>query len=196
MTKTAVLNAGSSIRYPASFDGGIRRVRLSGEAYFSVTKDASRPFIVETGHLSVVVLGMEFNVKAYPDETRTTATVNSGKIRMETETVQSYVLTSNRQLSYDSSSKNINIASVNAGDCSGWMDGHLIFDNTSLAEILLTVERKFDVSVRPDSAVDSGSRYSVKFVQDESLSEVMEILGTVCGFSSRIQGKTVRLTKN
>lgn len=193
---TVFLNAGSNIRYLASFDGETRRVWLSGEAYFSVTRDASRPFMVETEHLSVEVLGTEFNVKAYPDETRTTATLNSGKIKVETKTEQSYVLTPNRQLSYDRRSKKIHIASVNAGDCSGWKEGHLIFDNMSLSEILSAVERKFDVSIRSDSAVDSGNCYSVKFVQDETLSGVMKILGTTCGFSFRMQGKTIRLTEN
>lgn len=193
---TVFLNAGSSIRYPASFDGDVRRIRLSGEAYFSVNRDASKPFIVETEHLSVEALGTEFNVKAYPDETLTTATLISGKIRVETETVQSHVLTPSRQLSYDSRSKDLHIASVNAGDCSGWKEGHLIFDKMSLPEILSAVERKFDVSIQPSGAVDTGSRYSVKFVQDESLSEVMKILGTTCGFSSRMQGKTIRITKN
>jgi ferric-dicitrate binding protein FerR (iron transport regulator) len=193
---TVFLNAGSSIQYPASFDGDVRRVRLRGEAWFSVTKDASRPFIVETEHLLVEVLGTEFNVKAYPDESRTIATLNSGKIKVETETMQSYVLTPNRQLSYDSRSKDIHIAHVNAGDGAGWKDGHLIFDNLPLSEILSAVERKFDVSIRPDNAVDTGSHYSVKFVQDESLSEVMKILGATCGFSSCMQDKTIRLTEN
>ncbi|MDR2776177.1 MAG: FecR domain-containing protein [Tannerella sp.] len=194
---TVFLNAGSSIRYTASFDKDTRRVELSGEACFSVVKDVSRPFIVETKHLSVEALGTEFNVKAYPDETKTTTTLNNGKIKVDIKTAQSYVLTPNRQLSYDSKSKNINIASVKAEDYSGWKDGYLIFENMPLSEILPAVERKFGVSiVRSDNAVDSGSRYSMKFVQHENLCEVMEILETACGFSSRIEGKTIRITKN
>jgi ferric-dicitrate binding protein FerR (iron transport regulator) len=192
---TVFLNAGSSIHYPASFDGDTRRVRLSGEAYFSVTKDASRPFIVETEHLSVEVLGTEFNLKAYPDETRTVATLNSGSVRVETKTMQSYILTPNRQLVYNSRSKRTDLAEVNAGEASSWKDGHLIFDNMTLPEILPVIKRKFNVSILANQSPDSGSRYSIKFVHNESLQEVMKILGITCGFSFRIENNTVRLTK-
>ncbi|MDR2809081.1 MAG: FecR domain-containing protein [Tannerellaceae bacterium] len=193
---TVFLNAGSSIQYPVSFSKEERLVRLSGEACFSVSKDVARPFIVETEHLSVEVLGTEFNVKAYPDENRTTATLNSGKIRVETKTAQSYILTPNRQLSYDTQSKHITIASVNAEDYSLWKEGRLIFDNMPLSEILSAVERKFDVSVRWDNAIDSANRYTVKFVRNENLDEVMKILEVTCGFASHVEGKVVRLTKN
>jgi ferric-dicitrate binding protein FerR (iron transport regulator) len=192
---TVFLNAGSSLRYPAVFGRDARRVRLSGEACFSITRNTSRPFIVETQHLFVEVLGTEFNVKDYPDETRTTATLNSGKIKVETKTAQSYILTPNQQLSYDCKSKDINIASVNAGDYSLWKEGHLIFDSMTLPEILSVVERKFDVSVRLDNAIDSGNRYTVKFVRGESLYEVMKILEATCGFVSDVEGKVIRLTK-
>jgi ferric-dicitrate binding protein FerR (iron transport regulator) len=188
------LNAGSSIRYTAAFDGDTRRVRLSGEAYFSVAKDASRPFIVETGHLSVEVTGTEFNVKAYPDEARSTVTLSSGTVRVETEARQSCILTPNRQLAYDSRSQRADIAGVNAGEVAGWKDGHLIFDRMTLPEILPAVGRKFNVSILADGRPDSTARYSVKFVHGESLPEVMEILGITCGFSFRVENKTVRIT--
>jgi ferric-dicitrate binding protein FerR (iron transport regulator) len=193
---TVYLNAGSSIQYPESFDKNVRCVKLSGEACFTVNKDASRPFIVETEYLSVEVLGTEFNVKAYPDETKTTTTLISGKIKVETKTAQPYTLSPNQQLSYNSKSERMDVVHVNAGDYSAWKNGHLIFDDMPLSEIISTVERKFDVAIRMDDSVDSGNRYSVKFVHGESLSEVMKILGATCGFSSRIEDKTILLMQN
>jgi ferric-dicitrate binding protein FerR (iron transport regulator) len=183
---TAVLNSGSSIQYPASFDNSVRRIKLSGEAWFSVTKDTSKPFIVETEHLSIEVLGTEFNVKDHPREVRATATLNRGKIKLETDNKQSHILTPNRQLSYDSKLKQTDIAEVNADDFSGWKEGHLIFENMSLPEIIPVVERKFNVSITIDKPVDSGIRYSMKFIRNESLQKVMEILGITCNFSYRI----------
>jgi ferric-dicitrate binding protein FerR (iron transport regulator) len=193
---TVTLNAGSSLRYEASFGKAVRRVWLSGEACFAVTRDEGRPFVVETEHLSVEVLGTEFNVKAYPGERLSAATLSSGKIRVETKNRQSYVLTPNRQLSYDSRSEQIQIVNVRAGDYLGWKDGRLIFDNLSLPEILPVLERTFGVRIHTDPAVDVSSRYSVKFVQGENLSEIMNVLETTCGFASRREGETIRLTKN
>lgn len=61
------LNAGTVVKYPKEFSKAQRLVHLDGEAYFSVRKDAGKPFIVETSRLSVKVLGTKFNVKAYAD---------------------------------------------------------------------------------------------------------------------------------
>ena len=62
------LNAGTVIKYPEKFPKAQRLVHLDGEAYFSVRKDATKPFVVETSQLSVKVLGTQFNVKAYADD--------------------------------------------------------------------------------------------------------------------------------
>ena len=59
------LNAGSRIRYPKQFGWSERRVELSGEGWFEVSKNAKRPFIVELGLMDIKVLGTTFDVKAY-----------------------------------------------------------------------------------------------------------------------------------
>ena len=62
------LNAASTLQYPASFNGSDRTVTLTGEAYFEVAQDASKPFFVKVNGMTVQVLGTHFNVNAYPDE--------------------------------------------------------------------------------------------------------------------------------
>ena len=79
------MNAGSSLTYPSEFNQKIRLVSLKGEAYFSVTKDKSKSFVVETENLMVKVLGTEFNLKAYPGEDQTEATLKEGKIEVQTK---------------------------------------------------------------------------------------------------------------
>lgn len=66
---TVYLNAESELMYPVKFRGNDRRVFLKGEAYFDVKRDTSKPFIVEANSLDVRVLGTEFGVRAYQDET-------------------------------------------------------------------------------------------------------------------------------
>ena len=65
----AWLNADSRLKYPVVFAENERRIRLSGEGYFKVAKDTQAPFIVETDLGEIRVMGTEFNVKCYPDET-------------------------------------------------------------------------------------------------------------------------------
>jgi ferric-dicitrate binding protein FerR (iron transport regulator) len=65
---SVLLNAGSTLKYPVSFQQEDRRVELTGEAYFDVTKDKEGPFIVSTSDIAVHVLGTSFNCSAYPDD--------------------------------------------------------------------------------------------------------------------------------
>lgn len=76
------LNAGTVVKYPKEFSKVQRLVHLDGEAYFSIRKNTSKPFIVETSQLSVKVLGTKFNVKAYADDKLVTTTLTSGKVEV------------------------------------------------------------------------------------------------------------------
>jgi ferric-dicitrate binding protein FerR (iron transport regulator) len=76
---TVWINAASSIRYPASFTGSERRVTITGEAYFEVAKDPSRPFIVTVGEIDITALGTAFNINAYTDEDGLKATLVEGR---------------------------------------------------------------------------------------------------------------------
>lgn len=78
------LNAGSTIEYRPDFGKDTRTVYLKGEAFFSVAKDKSRPFLVKTGLVVVKAIGTRFNVKAYPEEKTITTTLEEGKIEVET----------------------------------------------------------------------------------------------------------------
>ncbi|UZJ66049.1 FecR family protein [Sphingobacterium sp. KU25419] len=59
------INAMSRLKFPESFGSGERKVQLEGEAYFEVSKDPDRPFIVQANGTDVKVLGTHFNVDAY-----------------------------------------------------------------------------------------------------------------------------------
>lgn len=77
---TVVLKKGSKIRYASRFSKSAREVYLEGEAFFEVTKDAGRPFIVRTNELITKVLGTSFSVRAYKEDKEFNVTVNTGKV--------------------------------------------------------------------------------------------------------------------
>ncbi len=80
------LNAGSKLRYPANFLSDTRKVYLEGEAYFNVTKNKNKQFIVKTSNLDIKVYGTQFNVKSYPDENLIQTTLVEGSVAIETNT--------------------------------------------------------------------------------------------------------------
>ncbi len=174
------INSGSQLSYPERFTKK-RTMHLSGEAYFSVVKDAKKPFIVETECMSVQALGTEFNVTGYPDDDKTTTALVSGKIQVDIQGGKSYLLSPNQQLSvYRDYINEPEITRVTADDVIAKRDGGLVFDNATLPEILRTVERKFNVDITIKSVLPE-DRYSVKFVNGETFEQVMDVLEDVTG---------------
>jgi ferric-dicitrate binding protein FerR (iron transport regulator) len=86
------LNAASSVRFPVAFAGNERKVEISGEAYFEVAKDASKPFKVLVDGLEVQVLGTHFNLNAYRDEKTIKTTLLEGSIRLTKDSESSVLL--------------------------------------------------------------------------------------------------------
>jgi ferric-dicitrate binding protein FerR (iron transport regulator) len=77
------LNSGSKLEYNGNYNSKHREVKLVGEAYFSVVTNASMPFVVKAGKLSIKALGTIFNVKAYPEEKSIITTLVKGKVIIE-----------------------------------------------------------------------------------------------------------------
>jgi ferric-dicitrate binding protein FerR (iron transport regulator) len=76
------LNRESSLSYPEKFGSESRTVELTGEAFFDVTPDAQKPFLIQTGIAQVQVVGTSFNVKSYPAMSATQVIVTSGKVKL------------------------------------------------------------------------------------------------------------------
>src|SRR5699024_1177303 len=76
---SVVLNSASALKYPSRFDGSTREIELEGEAFFSVARDESKPFLVHTTEATVQVLGTKFNINAYPRKQKVEVVVAEGK---------------------------------------------------------------------------------------------------------------------
>lgn len=191
------LNAGSSLKYPSEFNQKIRSVSLTGEAFFSVTKNQSKPFVVETKHLDVKVLGTKFNLKAYPDEHQTTATLQEGKIEVQTSKNQKQQMVPNEQLVYNSESSTLKVAKVNPEDIPDWKNGNLLFSEATLGEILQTLERRFNISFDTDKSIDLlTERYTIKFEREETPEQILQVLADMSGdFSYSVKSGQIILKK-
>lgn len=180
------LNSGSKINYSSGFNDTIRLVTLEGEAYFSVKPNKKMPFVVKTKDLTLKVLGTEFNVSSYTSDSRSVATLDRGKVQVTINRNEkgpasdSYVLKPNQQLSYNKSDQSVLINSVTE-EATSWKEGALIFQNATFIDILNTLHRRYDVTFRYDRTWFRDDFYSVKFVNRESIEQVMDVLKDVVG---------------
>ncbi len=174
------LNAGSQIKYPSNFSKKRRLVSLSGEAFFSVTKDESKPFIVEAGNLFVKVLGTKFNLRTYSDDDNIVATLQEGKIEIQTEDKQKKRLLPNEKLIYDRQTSKVEIVKISPDDIPDWKNGNLLFFDVTLGEIFQTLTRYFNIPIEVDKSINqSTEHYTIKFERGEDLEQVLQILEDV-----------------
>lgn len=148
------LNAGTQIAYPLHFGLSERRVQLDGEAYFEVTPNVKRPFVVQIGDAAIRVLGTSFNAKAYADDRTIDVVLVEGKVEF-THGSKQYLMQPSQRLVYDKTTGEGHLfADANADRDALWRRNIISFRDTPLREVISTLERWYDVrfEVLDDSA--------------------------------------------
>ncbi len=168
------LNAASSIHFPALFAGNERRVEITGEAYFEVTKSPSMPFKVVANGMEVEVLGTHFNVSAYEDEPEMNTTLVEGRVKINKANAMK-ILEPGQQARLSAGSAGIAVKDVDAMQAVAWKDGFFWFDNTDIHTLMRQVSRWYDVAVSFEGKVtDDG--FSGKIPRNVPLSKLLAIL--------------------
>ncbi len=140
------LNAETELIYPVAFAGGERRVKLSGEAYFEVTKDERNPFIVETEGVDIKVLGTSFNVCAYDDDEVVRTTLSTGKVQLQKKNKKICVLNPDQQAVVNKKSGEFEVMDIQSSFYTRWHEGYFIFRGNTLKEIMKTLSRWYEMS--------------------------------------------------
>ncbi|GGB23687.1 hypothetical protein GCM10011500_44910 [Mucilaginibacter rubeus] len=140
------LNAATALKYPTSFSGKDRKVELSGEAYFEVAKNATKPFKVVVNGLEVQVLGTHFNVMAYDNEKVVKTTLLEGKVRLFKNGHEA-VLKPGEQGVLNNQSSLFEVKDVKVDDETAWKNGFFAFNNESIETIMRQISRWYDVDV-------------------------------------------------
>ncbi|NHF58605.1 DUF4974 domain-containing protein [Flavobacteriaceae bacterium TP-CH-4] len=144
------LNSGSSMRFPVAFvEGHDRTVFLEGEAFFDVTHDKKHPFIVVSEELQVEVLGTTFNLSNYPEEIDTEVVLLEGVVELSTakDSTDTVLLDPGFKGSYHKLNRGITLKKVNTASYVSWMDGSVVFRNESFGNIILKLERIYNVEI-------------------------------------------------
>lgn len=166
------LNAASSLKYPTSFAGNERNVQLTGEAYFEVAKDASKPFKVNVNELNVKVLGTHFNVMAYADEDAIKTTLLEGSVQL-TSGGSSSMLKPDQQGIVRGNK--INIVDVEASSFVAWKNGYFEFSRSNIQDIMKQLSRWYDMQVVYEGKI-SDDEFVGKIERSAKLSRVLRIL--------------------
>lgn len=174
-----VLNRYSSLTYPERFRGKDRQVKLKGEAYFEVSKDAGHPFKVEAEDVMVQVLGTHFNVEAYPEDTQVKATLLEGSVAVSLigQTEDRLVLSPNESAIYNKDKKSLTLQTeTDAAEEIVWQNGTLLFKSVPLQEIARQLSNAFHTDIRIESADLQNYRMTATFSDGETLEEILSLL--------------------
>ena len=178
-----MLNANSTLEYPASFDDAeVREVRLKGEAHFEVTKNPHRPFVVKAGEMQTQVLGTIFDVKAYRKDAPK-VTLMQGKVKVsnaDTEVEMRPGQTATLQADKIVVSK----ASPSASD---WLEGDFDMDQVTLAEAMSDIGAWYNKTVVFQSQANMGKLIHFRFYRRANLQEIITALNEMGVAKVRIE---------
>jgi transmembrane sensor len=146
-----MLNAASSLKYPAVFTGRQRVVELTGEAYFDVSANRNMPFIVKSTGQQVQVLGTHFNINAYADEGRIVTTLEEGAVRVFGGGGIATIKPGQQTLLHPD--KSLMVAEANLKTALAWKNNKMTFKNAGIAEIMRQISRWYNIKVEYQGAI-------------------------------------------
>jgi len=173
------LNHGARLVYPAEFGKKSRNVELEGEAYFQVTHDPSRHFVVSTRSQTIEVLGTTFNVNTKVRGIITQTVLVKGSVALlSPEGKQIAILKPGQMATTRSGNKSAGISDVNTEVYTAWQQGKVVFENAQLTEILNKLEDVYDVKFQYDAAAMGRikSKYNFVFLLKQDLDTVIGML--------------------
>jgi len=195
------LNSASSLTYTTGINkNGERKVKLEGEGYFEVAKDSKHPFVVESNHQRVQVLGTHFNINSYGDEDVVKTTLLEGSVRVSLlknvsrndGREQPIVLKPNQQSLLTGNT--IKVTEANTEETLAWKNGYFVFESESIKPIMRKIARWYDVEVSY-----SGDQPTDKFwgtvSRFSNVSQVLEKLELTNKVHFEIEGRRIIVTR-
>jgi ferric-dicitrate binding protein FerR (iron transport regulator) len=184
------LNSGTELRYPDLFTGDRREVHLKGEAWFEVTPDTSRPFIVHAGGIDIRVLGTAFNVSAYEQTATLLTTLLAGSLEV-TAGRQQLLVAPGQQALYDKRERQLRVRAVETELYTSWKDGYYTFDQAPLEEIMTTLSLWYGIDVHYRDERLKRIEFTGRLKRYEEASRFLEMLGETRNVLFEMQGNDV-----
>ncbi len=170
------LNANTTFKYPTKFSKKQRDVFLDGEGYFDVSADEKSPFIVNTTHGGVKVTGTKFNVSAYSEYDKFETSLFSGNVCMYLKTKEDEIIHLQPSQKAATSNDKLKVSKIEDNDEFLWIKGLIGFKNKKLEDILLELEKCFDIKIQIEATSLPDNRYTGKFRQSDGIDYALRVL--------------------
>jgi ferric-dicitrate binding protein FerR (iron transport regulator) len=184
------LNSSSSLRFPTSFTTSQREVELTGEGYFEVAKNPSKPFKVHVNEMEVQVLGTHFNIMAYQDEAMTKTTLLEGSVRINKNTATA-LLKPGQQIKIRRGENTGSIEEANIEEAIAWKNGMFYFNGATIEVIMRQLQRWYDIDVVYEGAVSE--HFNGAISKNVGIAKVFKMLELTGAVHFRIQGKKIHV---
>jgi ferric-dicitrate binding protein FerR (iron transport regulator) len=214
------LNAGSRLSYGKNYNGTAREVSLTGEAFFDVARNSQKPFLIHTARIDIQVLGTSFNVKSYPTDRTTEATLIRGSIEVSIKDRPSekIILKPNEKLvvanddstllrsspgRYPASVRDESLVSIRKPTYeqstgaiieTSWVDNKLSFKGETFGELALQMERWYGVTIRFSDPALEQLQFTGSF-KEETIQQALEALKLTAMFTYTIEGSQIDVNK-
>ena len=172
------LNQQSSLRYTTGFNGNERAVHLEGEAFFEVTQQSDKPFIVYTRHTQTQVLGTSFDVKSY-NPVEVEVAVVSGKVAFSDRSNAQRLVLSSGNRGVLQSAQTLKQLPIEDPNFMAWKENRLSFQDTRISDVINTLEGYFDVQIVLKDQEAGRLRYNGTF-DPEQLNSLDSVLEVIC----------------
>jgi len=214
------LNAGSRLTYGKNYNTGDREINLTGEAFFDVVRNVQKPFVIHTARIDITVLGTSFNVKSYPMDKTTEATLVHGSIEVSIKDrpTEKIILKPNEKLvvANDDSTLHRSVAARHTpGDTdeslvtirkptyeqttgaiieTAWIDNKLTFREEAFGDLGAQMERWYGVTIRFGDPALQQLQFTGSF-KEETIQQALEALKLTAAFRYTIEGNQVTINK-
>lgn len=199
------LKPGAALSYPEQFAADSRKVSMRGEAFFEITKNPKRPFIIESKHIVTKVWGTSFQVTDNDDAQSAAVTVVTGKVsvskRKEAVAVNTklaadeVMLYPTQKVTYHQNTNSlITDTKADMAEVELWKHVNLSFTNSKLVDIAKVLSRQFDVDIQIANDKLKNEAMTADLT-DLNLPDVLEVLKASMGIGYEINDKHIVLNK-
>lgn len=167
------LNSRTKIEYPAVFADKERRIKLDGEAYFQVAQNIHKPFIVQTSKGNVEVLGTQFNVESYSDDSTFATALMEGAVKITAGNYQCQLKPN--QMAYLKDGE-IKVAPIEDYNPYRWREGIISFKDATFPYIIHKFEKYYGVEIRIENKAVMNYRCTGKFRHSDGVRYALRVL--------------------
>jgi len=169
------LNRNSTLTFPKEFKENERRVELEGDAFFNVARNPKKPFIIQSGEISVEVLGTSFYVNAKPDDSTIEVTVETGKVAVYSVVENKIELIAGDMGTFNKQNKTLSKTLNSDSNFLSWKTKKLVFDNTPLEEVFRKIQETYHVNIQVPNTDILSCRWTALF-DNQQLEIVLNVL--------------------